>query len=59
MEKADYILSSDHVFTCLKDKPESLAIAVVGNRIAAVDSRERLQAMIGEKIQKSMIFKTN
>lgn len=48
MEKADYILSSDQVFTGLKAAPEALAIAVIGNRIVAVDSRERLQSMIGE-----------
>ncbi|MGO0060665.1 amidohydrolase [Brevibacillus fluminis] len=44
---ADLILSGNAVFTGLSDKPEPAAIAIVGNKIAAVGSKEEVAAYKG------------
>ncbi|UOQ92260.1 amidohydrolase [Halobacillus shinanisalinarum] len=51
MTKADLILVSDAVFTGLKDKPESLAVAVRGNKILGVDTKEEIDIFIGNKTE--------
>ncbi|WP_312113211.1 hypothetical protein [Brevibacillus reuszeri] len=44
---ADVILSGNAVFTCLEDEPKPASIAIVGNRIVAVCSKQEVKAFIG------------
>lgn len=49
--KADMILSSNYIFTGLKDEPIKAAIAIKENKIIAVDTKEEVQSFIGENTE--------
>ncbi|MGD8191474.1 amidohydrolase [Brevibacillus ginsengisoli] len=46
--KATIILSSNTVFTSLKDQPEPASIAIVDNKIAAIGNESEMEPFIGE-----------
>ncbi|WP_078410536.1 amidohydrolase [Priestia abyssalis] len=48
-KKADIVISSDAIFTGLTDYPVPGAIAVTGNRIEAVGSKEDIKSFIGNE----------
>lgn len=46
-QKADMILSSNAVFTGIMDTPQPGAVAIVGNKIAAIGSEADMESLIG------------
>lgn len=46
-KKADIILSSNAVFTGMNSEPQPASIAIVGNKIAAIGSKEEISPYIG------------
>lgn len=50
-QKADMILSSNAVFTGVNSEPEQASIAIIGNKIVAIGSKEEISAYIGENTQ--------
>ncbi|QHZ55317.1 amidohydrolase [Brevibacillus sp. NSP2.1] len=51
-QTADLIVSSNAVFTGLSDRPEPAAIAIAGNRIIAVGSKEEISKYAGEETKR-------
>lgn len=49
--KADLILYSDAIFDSVKDEPFSGGIAIAGEKILAVGTREEMEAFCGEKTE--------
>lgn len=49
MFEADIVLSSNAVFTGLEDKPKPAGIAIKGNRIIAVGSKDEMKDFIGHE----------
>ncbi len=47
--KADIVLASNAVFTGLDAEPVAIAIAIIGNKIAAIGSEEEIEPYIGEQ----------
>ncbi|KMY55741.1 amidohydrolase [Bacillus sp. FJAT-27231] len=47
--KADLIIKSNAVFTGLENEPEALAVAVKGNKIIGVDTKEKIAAFQDEQ----------
>ncbi|MGR6117585.1 amidohydrolase [Aeribacillus composti] len=48
MEKADMILSSNYVFTGLENTPKKASIAIKGNKIMAIGTKEEAKSFAGK-----------